>query len=162
MQLRFSHMKSVLERVGYLWVRWPNAMKKQWQLQFSSGGSKTFDLNDNEGLVFYFEYNANAHKQNRPHTNLQIEGSRWDDEDNFSNISWAGKKLSVGDEITFKYIESNLPTTPPNKDEIYVRPETECNFCGKKESEVRQMFQADMFSAICNESVNLFHEKSAI
>jgi ClpX C4-type zinc finger protein len=128
-------------------------MKNQFHINVLGKEELIIDLNENELVSINISNNPYATKQDNPVKSMCITGNRWH-EDEMDILEWKAIELSSGDKISIEINESDIKPSTIYRDDLYVRPEEECSFCMKKESEVKHLIASKIHSNICNECIS--------
>ena len=130
-------------------------MKKQFHIKITGKEELIIDLNDNESVTIKVDNPPIKFQEKEPLlSRVQVDGLRWTDKQHF-HLGWIEQNIEIDDEIRIKLTQSNKSASPLTKDEEYIAPEEECNFCHKKKSEVEHLVEKDYMARICNECVEL-------
>ena len=128
-------------------------MGRQLHLDHPNGESLVVDLVDDESVSVRVDCGPEAlWKNEMPLMRLTVDGLRWRNEEHH-HLGWLEKALSVGDTITVRLTDTDEQPSALSKEELFVMPEKDCAFCGKKASKVDVLFEKDVMARICNECV---------
>ena len=127
-------------------------MGRQFHINMTGRDAVIIDLIENESVSVRIDNPPRAFGCIDAPTNFDISGLRWTDTEHFHLGRHTGE-MQINDSFTVKLIEDNQAPTPLERDEKYIAPKMHCDFCRKKQSEVRYLVDWSLMVTICDECV---------